>query len=86
MIYHEIWAISSHLTIFFWGPKNPFRYISEMPSKQRNHDFCREMYGAPAKICSGPENRDASILFCKLVANAMIFATVFDRTVLLYKF
>ena len=24
-------------------------------------DFCTEMYGAPAKKCSGPEKRDASI-------------------------
>ena len=39
-------------------------------------DFCREMYGAPAKKCSGPENRDASISSCKHIANAMIF---FDR-------
>ena len=41
-------------------------------------DFCREMYGAPAKKCSGPENRDASISLGRHIANAMIFSTVFD--------
>ena len=39
----------------------------------------RELYGAPAKKSSGPENRDASILVGKHIANAMIFSTVFDR-------
>ena len=43
-------------------------------------DFCTEMYGAPAKKCSGPENRDASILFGRHIANAMIFSTGFDRS------
>ena len=37
------------------------------------------MYGAPTKNCSGPENRDASILLGRLLGNAMIFSTVFDR-------
>ena len=51
----------------------------EKRSKITTVDFCTEMYGAPAKNCSGPENRDASILFGRHTANAMIFSTVFDR-------
>ena len=42
-------------------------------------DFLKKMYGAPADNCSGPENRDASILGGEHIANAMIFSTVFDR-------
>ena len=34
------------------------------------------MYGAPAKNCSGPENRDASILVGKHRANAKEFVTL----------
>ena len=41
-------------------------------------DFCREINGAPAKNWSGPENRDASILVGKHIANAMIFSIAFD--------
>ena len=37
------------------------------------------MYGAPAKNCSGPENRDASILVGKHIANAMIFSIVLEH-------
>ena len=47
--------------------------------RKTTFDFCKEMYGAPAKNCSGPENRDASILVGKHIANAIIFSTVFDR-------
>ena len=36
-------------------------------------DFLGKIHGAPAKNCSGPENRDASILLGRHVANAMIF-------------
>ena len=49
--------------------------------KGTTFDFFREMNGAPAKNCSGPEKRDTSILLCKNIANAMIFSTVFDRGV-----
>ena len=37
------------------------------------------MWGAQAKNCSGPENRDASISLCTCTASAHIFSTVFDR-------
>ena len=47
--------------------------------KGTTFDFFREMNGAPAKNCSGPEKRDTSILLSKNIANAMIFSTVFDR-------
>ena len=53
--------------------------IGRFGSKNSTFDFCTEMYGAPAKNCSGPENRDASILLGRHIANAMIFSTVFDR-------
>ena len=53
--------------------------IGRIGVEKTKFDFCREMYGAPAKNCSGPENRDASILVGKHLANAMIFSTVFDR-------
>ena len=53
--------------------------IGRIGVEKTTFDFCREMYGAPAKKCSGPENRDASILVGKHIANAMIFSTVFDR-------
>ena len=49
--------------------------------KGTTFDFFREMNGAPAKNCSGPEKRDTSILLCKNIANAMIFSIVFDRGV-----
>ena len=42
------------------------------------HDFgSLPIEGAQAKNCSGTENRDASILVGKHIANAMTFATVF---------
>ena len=41
--------------------------------KGTTFDFFREMNGAPAKNCSVPEKRDASILLSKHIANAMIF-------------
>ena len=47
--------------------------------KGTTFDFFREMNGAPAKNCSGPEKRDTSILLSKNIANAMIFSIVFDR-------
>ena len=53
--------------------------IDRFGVEKTTFDFCTEMYGAPAKNCSGPENRDASILVGKHIANAMIFSTVFDR-------
>ena len=34
---------------------------------------------APAKNCSGPENRDASISLCKHIANAKEFPIVFEH-------
>ena len=49
--------------------------------KGTTFDFFREMNGAPAKNCSGPEKRDTSILLSKNIANAMIFSIVFDRGV-----
>ena len=42
-------------------------------------DLFEKIQGAQAKKCSGPENRDASILGCKHIANARIFSIVFDR-------
>ena len=51
--------------------------IGRFGVEKTTFDFCREMYGAPAKNCSGPENRDASILVGKHIANAMIFSVVF---------
>ena len=42
-------------------------------------DSFRKIYGAQAKNCSGPENRDASISSCKYIASAHIFSIVFDR-------
>ena len=36
--------------------------IDRFGVEKTTFDFCTEMYGAPAKNCSGPENRDASIL------------------------
>ena len=39
----------------------------------------REINGAPAKNCSGPEKRDTSILLSKNIANAMIFSIVFEH-------
>ena len=39
----------------------------------------RELYGAPAKKSSGPENRDASISLGKYISNAMIFSIVFEH-------
>ena len=53
--------------------------IGRFGVEKTTFDFCTEMYGAPAKNCSGPENRDASILLGKHIANAMIFPTVCDR-------
>ena len=53
--------------------------IERFGVEKTTFDFCTEMYGARAKKCSGPENRDASILVGKHIANAMIFSTVFDR-------
>ena len=47
--------------------------IGRIGVEKTTFDFCTEMYGAPAKNCSGPENRDASILVGKHIANAMIF-------------
>ena len=47
--------------------------IGRFGVEKTTFDFCTEMYGAPAKICSGPENRDASILVGKYIVNAMIF-------------
>ena len=54
--------------------------IDRFGVEKTTFDFCTEMYGAPAKNCSGPENRDASILVGKHIANAMIFSTVFDAS------
>ena len=51
--------------------------IGRFGVEKTTFDFCTEMYGAPAKNCSGPENRDASILLGKHIANAMIFPVSF---------
>ena len=51
--------------------------IGRFGVEKATFDFCTEMYGAPAKNCSGPENRDASILLGKLLGNAMIFSIAF---------
>ena len=53
--------------------------IGRFGVEKTTFDFCREMYGAPAKNCSGPENRDASILVCKFNANANEFSSVFEH-------
>ena len=53
--------------------------IGRVGVEKTTFDFVREMYGAPANNCSGPENRDASILVGKHTANVMIVSTVFDR-------
>ena len=53
--------------------------IGRFGVEKTTFDFCTEMYGAPAKNCSGPENRDASILVGKHIANAMIVSMVFDK-------
>ena len=64
-------------TVFEHRDRSRHRHRSIRVEKTR-FDFCTEMYRAPAKTCSGPENRDASILVGKHTANAMIFTTVFD--------
>ena len=56
-----------------------FRAARSMEASARRSISLREINGAPAKNSSGPENRDASILLGKHIANAMIFSTVFDR-------
>ena len=38
-----------------------------------------EINGAPAKLCSGPEHRDASISLCKRIANAEEFSIAFEH-------
>ena len=53
--------------------------IDRFGVEKTTFDFCTEMYGAPAKHCSGPENRNASILLGKHIADVMIFSIVFDR-------
>ena len=53
--------------------------IDRFGVEKTTFDFCTEMYGAPAKNCSGPENRDASILLRRLLGYVLTFSTVFDR-------
>ena len=57
----------------FRAPRSIEASASVDSGRKIRFDFCTEMYGAPAKICSGPENRDASILVGKYIVNAMIF-------------
>ena len=47
-------------TVFEHRDRSRHRHRSNRRRKA-TFDFCREMYGAPAKNCSVPENRDASI-------------------------
>ena len=54
-----------------------FRAARSMEASARRSISLREINGAPAKNSSGPENRDASILLGKHIANAMIFSVVF---------
>ena len=53
--------------------------IDRFGVEKMRFDFCREIYGAAAKTCSGPENRNASILLGRHIANAMTFSSIFDR-------
>ena len=53
--------------------------IDRFGVEKMRFDFCTEIYGAPAKNCSGPENRNASIVLGRHIANAMIFSIVFEH-------
>ena len=52
--------------------------IGRFGVEKKSFDFCTEMYGAPAKNCSGPENRDASILLGKHRANCKEILTLIE--------
>ena len=47
--------------------------IGRFGVEKATFDFFKKIRGVPAKKCSGPENRDASILVGRHIANAMIF-------------
>ena len=44
--------------------------IDRIGVEKTTFDLSREINGAPAKLCSGTENRDASISLCKDTVNA----------------